>query len=72
MARDQDRLCDLMRQGFMKTGKRLQSKKLSAPEESIACIGCLNWHRKGRHLLDTATRKRNIDDWNRRRSGATK
>lgn len=51
------RMADLMRQGFMKPRKvKLPTK---APPPIIACNDCLNWHPRGKHTADAATRKAN-------------
>jgi hypothetical protein len=47
------RLCDLMRQGFMKPRK---PKRTPVERPIVACDDCLNWHRKGKHTSDKATR----------------
>jgi hypothetical protein len=46
-----------MRQGLMKTRARRP-----APKELpiVACDACLDWHRKGKHTADPATRKINL------------
>ncbi len=51
-----DRSC-LFRQGFMNIPAARATK---AMPPMISCDGCLNWHRKGKHLLDAATRKANV------------
>lgn len=65
-----ERLCDIMRQGFMK--RRTPAKAKSHDKPVIACNGCLNWHRQGKHTADAQTRKANLKahkarmaDWNR-------
>jgi len=49
------RLADLYRQGFMKPRRKAKAK----PRPIVACDDCLDWHRKGRHTADVATRKAN-------------
>ena len=51
-----DRFNDLQQQGFMQP-RRARKKKPEAP--TIACDDCLNWHVKGKHTADAATRKVN-------------
>lgn len=51
-----DRFNDLQKQGFMKTRA---VRKQAAPLPTVACDDCLNWHRKGKHSADAATRKVN-------------
>jgi hypothetical protein len=41
-----DRLCDLMRQGFMKP---MRARKPKAAPVIVACDRCLDWHAKGKH-----------------------
>jgi len=53
-------LCDLMRQGLA-TFQAPKPRKEPKPERPIvACEACLDWHRKGKHTSDPATRKANI------------
>lgn len=51
-----DGLCDLMRQGFMRRKPEPKAKK---PVVVVACVGCLNWHTKGKHTADAADRATN-------------
>jgi hypothetical protein len=51
-----DRLCDLMRQGFMKSKP---SPKVKEIPPVIACEDCLNWHKKGKHTLSKDERRAN-------------
>jgi hypothetical protein len=52
-----DRMLDLLKQGFMKPHRDPKPQKPEAP--IVACDDCLNWHRKGKHTADAATRKAN-------------
>lgn len=52
--RSADRLADLMKQGFMKPRKAPRPKNEPAP--IVVCNLCINWHRKGKHTADKATR----------------
>jgi hypothetical protein len=47
---------DLLKQGFMKAPRVRRVKK---PAPVISCSDCLNWHQKGKHTADAATRKAN-------------
>jgi hypothetical protein len=47
-----DRLCDLMRQGFMKPRPERKPKK---EQPIVACERCQDWHRKGKHSKPKAT-----------------
>lgn len=49
------RLCDLMKQGFMKPRKAPRKPKPPAP--TVACEDCLNWHAKGKHTSPADVRK---------------
>jgi len=50
-----DRYADLLKQGFMKP------RKAKAPIEIVSCIGCQNWHAKGKHTeKDAAVRRSNV------------
>ena len=51
-----DRFNDLQQQGFMQP-RRTRKAKPEVP--TIACDDCLNWHAKGKHTADAATRKAN-------------
>jgi hypothetical protein len=51
-----DRYADLLKQGFMRPKK---TKKPTPTQSIVACDDCQNWHRKGRHTADVATRKAN-------------
>lgn len=57
MAWKEEALTDLMRQGFMRGVKAKKPPK--EPPPIIACDDCLNWHRKGQHTADKATRAQN-------------
>ncbi len=57
----QDRYLDLLKQGFMKPLKVRRSQP--TPKPIVSCIGCMDWHREGKHIKDTATRKANIQKW---------
>lgn len=48
------RLCDLMKQGFMKPRKARKPPKSERP--IITCDDCLNWHRQGKHTANKAQR----------------
>jgi len=52
-----ERLCDLMRQGFMKPR---YERKRRVERPTVACTGCKNWHPEGKHTLDRAARKANL------------
>jgi hypothetical protein len=51
-----DRYLDLLKQGFMKPPRKVRVK---VPVPIVACDDCLNWHAKGKHTADAATRKAN-------------
>lgn len=51
---DDGRLADLMRQGFMKPGKKGRKKK--AEPEMVGCDLCQNWHREGQHKVKVPTK----------------
>lgn len=50
------RMLDLAKQGFMKPPSR---HRVKAPLPIVSCDDCLNWHPKGKHTADAATRKAN-------------
>ena len=52
---ESDRLCDLMRQGFMKPRKEPRAPKAKPP--IVACEDCLNWHTKGKHTATPEVRR---------------
>lgn len=52
-----ERYGDLMKQGWFKGPSKRRQKK--TPPEVVACDDCLNWHAKGKHTADAATRKAN-------------
>ena len=49
-----DRFNDLQQQGFMRSRR---TKKAKPEVPTVACDDCLNWHAKGKHTADAATRK---------------
>jgi hypothetical protein len=51
-----DRFNDLQHQGFMRSRR---NKKAKPEVPTVACDDCLNWHTKGKHTADAATRKAN-------------
>jgi len=51
-----DRFSDLQKQGFMRPARK---SRVSVPAQIVACNDCLNWHPRGKHTADAATRKAN-------------
>lgn len=51
-----ERMLDLMKQGLMKPPSK---HRVKTPLPIVSCDDCLNWHAKGKHTADVATRKAN-------------
>jgi len=60
------RLCDLMKQGFMRAAfaPAPRPKKPEAP--IVTCYACLNWHRKGQHTAPADVRRANLAEARRK------
>ena len=58
-----DRYLDLLKQGFMKPLKVRRLQVVATPKPFVSCVGCMDWHREGKHVKDAATRKANIQKW---------
>ena len=45
-----DRYVDLLRQGFMKQGRKTKKSKSTIVKPVVACAVCRDWHVKGKHI----------------------
>jgi hypothetical protein len=57
-----DRYLDLLKQGFMRSAFKSPCKPKQQPKQlpMVACNGCRNWHRQGKHTANATERAANL------------